>query len=105
MASITKEHARKLVRKLKATIDTKSKAHDLALVYHNGVIIATFGIRRGSNNNLPHGHIPNALHLNARDTLLLANCPMPVEEWVRRLTEAGVIEEDDPSEESENGNG
>jgi hypothetical protein len=104
MASITKEHARKLVRKLKATVTTNTKAHDLAEVHHNGVLIASFGIRRGSNKNLPHPHIPNDVHLNRRETLDLANCPMSVEQWHQRLIEAGVMDADDLPEEPDNEN-
>jgi hypothetical protein len=94
MASITKELAKKLVHKLKAVVTTKSKAHDLAEVHHNGVLIAIFGMRR-SPRNLPHPHIPNDVHLNTRDALDLANCPMSVKQWHQKLVEAGVLEPDD----------
>jgi hypothetical protein len=84
------------VHKLKATVIKGKKAHDLAEVYHNGVLIASFGIRR-SPKNLPHPHIPNDVGLNRRDTLDLANCPMSVEEWHERLG----IKADDVEEEEE----
>jgi hypothetical protein len=97
MPPINKQHARSIARKLKATIDTSGKAHDLACVYHEGRLIASFGIRRGSKKSLGHGHIPNDLTLSPHDTLLLANCPMSREEWIRRV----VGEEEVPEEEEE----
>jgi hypothetical protein len=33
MASITKDHARAIAKKLRATVNAKSKAHDAAVVY------------------------------------------------------------------------
>jgi hypothetical protein len=77
---------------LGAVIDTSTKAHDIALIYHNGILIATFGIRRGSRKSLGHGHIPGALHLRPNETLRLANCPLSREEWIQRLIDQGLIE-------------
>ena len=85
MPPINKQHAQSIARKLKATIDKTGKAHDLAYVYHHGVLIASFGIRRGSRPSLGHGHISNDLGMNQHDTLRLANCPMSREEWIQRV--------------------
>jgi hypothetical protein len=85
MATITKEHAKKIAKKMKAIIVKGTKAHDYALVYHDGVIVAQFGIRRGSKKNLGHGHIPGDLQLSPHDTVLLANCPLSRDEWIRRV--------------------
>lgn len=93
MARITKEHARKIARKLGAVIETGTKAHDLALVYHNDLLIATFGIRRGSRKDIGHGHIPSALHVGPRDCLGLANCPLSREAWIQMLIEAGWVDD------------
>ena len=87
MPPINKQHAKSIARKLKATIDKSSKAHDIAYVYDDeGTLLASFGIRRGSKKSLGHGHIPNDLGLNQHDTLRLANCPLSREEWIRRIT-------------------
>jgi hypothetical protein len=95
MATITKQHARKLVRKLEAVVVTGQKAHDYAHVYRGDEVIATFGIRRGSKQNLPHPHIAEALHINRHDTLRLANCPLSREEWIQMLLDGGHIEPED----------
>jgi hypothetical protein len=61
---ITREHAEKIVKKLQAVNEsTKNSAHDTYVVYHNDVEIASFGIRRGSKKDIPHGHIPDELHI------------------------------------------
>ncbi len=105
MPPINKDHANAIAKKLLATIETGKKAHDVARVYRNGVLIATFGIRRGSNRNLGHGHIAKDLHLSPRQTILLAQCPLSVEQWHEMLLEGGFIDDDAedgvPSEDSE----
>jgi hypothetical protein len=99
MATITTQHALKIVKKLKATVEKGGKAHDIAHVYYKGRVIASFGIRRGSNKNLPHPHIPNDLHLRPHDTIQLANCPLSRAAWLRRLREQGWIDEEDGEDE------
>jgi len=101
MATLTKQHARKIAKKLGAEIDKSPKAHDLAIIRHNGEIIATFGIRRGSNNNLPHGHISDDLHIRPREAINLANCPMSPAQWIQRLGEQNVVEDVTPENEAE----
>lgn len=91
MPGVTKSHAMAIARKLDAEIDTRNRAHDIAKVYENGQLIAWFGIRRGSKRDLGHPHIPNDLHLNRHDTLLLAQCHISREEWVEILVERGII--------------
>lgn len=46
MATITKELAIKIAKKLGAEIQNRGGAHDLAKVYYKGKLIAHFGIRR-----------------------------------------------------------
>lgn len=77
MSLLTKEHARTIATKLGAEIRTKRKAHDLAIVYEDGIRIGQFGIRRGSHSNLGHDHLPNALHLSPRECLELVRSPLP----------------------------
>ena len=90
---ISKQHAKKIAKKLKATIVTprKGSAHDLALIFHEDRLIAQFGIRRGSKKNLPHNHIPEALHRGPHDCLSLAQCPFTRKQWLQKMLELGLI--------------
>jgi hypothetical protein len=90
---ITKEHATRIVKKLKAEVVSprKGSAHDLALIYQDGRLVAQFGIRRGSQKGLPHNHIPSALHLSPHLCLLLAQCPYSREQWLQRMREMRLI--------------
>ncbi len=91
MSLLTKEHARGLATKLGAEIRTKRKAHDLAIVYEDGIRIGQFGIRRGSQSNLGHDHLPNALHLSPRECLELVRCSLTREDWIAKLREKGLV--------------
>jgi hypothetical protein len=75
---LTKEHALKIKKKLKAEIQKgkKNRPHDFAVVYCDDKLIASFGIRRGSNKRLPHDHIPPNLHTAPTDCLRLAQCSL-----------------------------
>lgn len=91
---ITREHADKIVRKLKAE-RLGGRAHDLAVVRYNGREVAAFGIRRASSKDTGHGHIPKDLSLSPSQVLRLANCPMSYEEWVNRMKEKNLIPRED----------
>lgn len=90
---LTKEHALKIKRKLKAKITQakKNRPHELAVIYLEDKLIASFGIRRGSNKHLPHDHIPASLHLQPNECLRLAQCSITREEWLRSLKARGII--------------
>jgi len=90
MAYITKELALKIAKKLNARIRHTTKAHDIAEIFHQGRLIATFGIRRGSNKNLGHDHIPQQIFIGARDARLLGQCPMSKEQWLQIVTDKGM---------------
>lgn len=89
MAIITKQLAVEIAKKLKAEVCKRNKAHDIALVYHEGKMVAHFGIRRGSNKNLSHDHITDQIFLRPRQARLLGQCPMSREEWVKIVAEKG----------------
>ena len=92
MPVIDKELAEKIVKKLKAKVDLKpNRPHDLALVYEGDVLVAKFGLRRGSKKSLGHDHIPEELHVSARQTKDLAHCPLSREEWLQILREKNLI--------------
>jgi len=90
--TITKEHAEKIVKKLRARVVTARAAHDLAQVFYDDVLIVEFGIRRGSSKDLGHPFLPNDLQLTHRQTLDLANCPLSYEKWVELMQSKGLIE-------------
>jgi len=96
MASLDKSHAKRIAKKLKAVIDKRGKAHDLALIYHDEQLVAWFGIRRGSRKSLGHGHTPADLHVSLKEALDLARCPMSREDWVHRMTDLGLIGDEQP---------
>jgi hypothetical protein len=76
VAIITRELADKIAKKLRAQIRSKGKAHDYALVYHGGKLIASFGIRQGSKKSLGHDHVPGRLYISQSKTSSVAR-PMP----------------------------
>jgi hypothetical protein len=91
---ITRELADKIAKKLKAKIDTKiSKAHDMALVYEGKVLIATFGIRRGSEKDKGHDHIPAQIFVNSHFAKSLGQCPKSRAHWIEEMRGKGLIEE------------
>ena len=56
---ITKELAERIAAKLQAVSHPKkNRPHDLYRVYHEGVFIAHFGIRRSSKKDQGHDHVP-----------------------------------------------
>ena len=92
MPILTKEHALKIAKKLKADIDErKNRPHDLARIYYGEKLVTSFGIRRGSKKNLGHDHIPSQIYASPRNTRLLADCPLSREDWVKSLKEKGWI--------------
>ncbi|MBI3852396.1 MAG: hypothetical protein HY298_19240 [Verrucomicrobia bacterium] len=88
---ITKESALKIAKKLEAEIETGGKAHDMAYVYHEGKMIANFGIRRGSQKDKGHDHIPRDLHVGPHDARMLAQCPLTRAGWLDILGEKGLL--------------
>jgi hypothetical protein len=70
--------------------NASTKAHDIAEIFHQGRLVATFGIRRGSNKNLGHDHIPHQIFLRAREAKLLGQCPMSKEQWLQIITGKGM---------------
>ncbi len=87
---LTREDAEKITAKLKATIRHKSN-HDLAVIEYQGKRIAQFGIRRGSRKDQGHGHIPTSIHLSPHEALLLAQCPMSLDDWISKMRDKGFI--------------
>ena len=91
MAVITKELALQIVKKLKAEIVKQTKAHDIAVVDHQGKIVAQFGIRRGSRKDLGHDHIPEQIFLRPRQARELGQCTIFRDDWIKIIKEKGMI--------------
>jgi hypothetical protein len=105
---ITRQHADKIARKLEATEETGSKKsggareHISFVVSHEGVEIAWFGVRRGSNKDQPHGHIPRDLNLSPNHCRRLADCTIDREEYIEIMRQKGLLpEEGEPLPERE----
>ncbi len=93
---ITLELARKIVKKLKAKkIPKRSSAHDFMVVEENGQDVASFGIRRGSEKDQGHDHIPKNLLVTTRFAKDLANCPKSRQDWIDHMKERGLIQDSD----------
>jgi hypothetical protein len=94
---ITKEHAEAIARKLGAkTVSGKMKSggsreHEAAVIYYDGVEIASFGIRRGSNKEAPHGHLTEDLHVSPNECRQLADCPMSFDQWLEVMRKKNLL--------------
>ncbi len=91
MATITKELAKNIAKKLGAEHKKKTTAHDFYVIYHQGKPIANFGIRRGSRKELGHDHVPSQIFLRPHDARLLGQCPMSREQWLRKMSAKGLL--------------
>ena len=87
---ITTQLAVKIAKKLGAVMRS-GRAHDHADIFYDGKLIATFGIRRGSNQNQGHDHIAKDLYVGPHDAKLLAQCPLKLEGWLKILKDKGII--------------
>lgn len=94
MAHLNRDHAWKIVEKLGAETETGRGGHQLAKVYYEGIRIAQFGIRYGSNNDQGHDHIPKGIHLSPHESMLLARCPMSYEAWIEKMKHKGIIQDE-----------
>jgi hypothetical protein len=105
---INRQHADKIARKLEATEESGSKPsggareHISFVVSHNGVEIAWFGVRRGSNKEQPHGHIPRDLNLSPNQCRRLADCTIDREGYIEIMRQKGLLpEQREPAPERE----
>src|SRR5271163_2292145 len=97
---ITKELAIKIAKKLGAQkVVKKNRPHDNYLVFQDGLLVARFSIRRGSEKDKGHDHIPAEIHLSAHDAKLFAQCAHAYDYWVEEMRIKGII----PREQTRNG--
>ncbi len=88
---ITKELAEKIVHKLGAVRQQVGKAHDIYGVVHDGLLIASFGPRRGSEKDKGHDHIPNDLHVGPGFAKAFAQCSKSKDDWLDVLRAKGLL--------------
>ena len=84
---ITKELALKIVKKLKATNESDpSDEHDLYTVYDGrNVLVASFGVRRSSQKDKGHDHIPRELQVGPNLAKGLGNCPKSRNDYLLKI--------------------
>ena len=92
LTMLTKDHAEKIARKLGAKIVRSKRNHDLAIISHEGLIIASFGIRRSSRRDKGHDHIPRNLRFAPHQCIGLANCPVSKDDWLNHMRTLGLVE-------------
>ena len=91
MANITKDLALKIADKLSAVIVPRPRGpHDLAQIYSDeGMLVASFGIRRSPRKDKGHDHIPRDLHITAHEARELGLCSWYRPDYLRALSERG----------------
>lgn len=92
MGKLDKDDAYAIAKKLGASISESNGAHDEADVYHDGKLIASFGIRRGSRKGQGHDHICDELNISRRRCKNLAQCVMSREEWIEEMKQNGYLD-------------
>ena len=89
---ITKEHALKIRDKLGARImPERGSAHDVYGIYYNEQLVASFGIRRGSEKGQGHDHIPHAINVSPNFAKQIALCGKYLEDYLERLRQSGYL--------------
>ena len=87
-SKIQRREACDIAKKLRAEITDGTK-HERALIYENGALITSFGIRH--NRTGGHGHIPRQLFVNETVALQLAKCTISREQYFDILNDAGRL--------------
>lgn len=93
---VTKQLAIVILDKLHATLVKSGKAHDEYRVEHGGRVIAMTSLRRGSEKDLGHDHMPRDLHISPNQAKKLGQCPWKHEDFIRCLQDKGIIPPDPP---------
>lgn len=88
---ITRELAEKIAKKLDAQVETSGGAHSIAYIFLDGVLVAQFGIRRGSEKDKGHDHIPDEIFVGPNKAKRLGQCPMSKKQWIEHLREIGRL--------------
>ncbi len=90
MAQFTRKHADLIARKLDCVM-REGKRHTRAAVFENGVLVASFGLRRGSKET-GHDYLPRELHLKQSECWALYECSLTREAYLQLMRERGQLE-------------
>ncbi len=99
MRIITKELALRIIDKLKAKKVRSGKAHDDYAFEYNGRIILQTSLRRGSEKDIGHDHMPGDLGMGPGKTKLFAQCNVTMKQYIKILKGQGLIEAEEGDEE------
>jgi hypothetical protein len=88
---VTKELALKIAKKLEAELSEITGGHTKASIFYEGKLIASFGIRRGSEKDKGHDFIQRQLYIGPHDAKLLAQCPLTRDGWIKKIRDKGKI--------------
>lgn len=89
MAQFTQKHAELIASKLDCLI-REGKRHTRAMLFHQGVLLASFGIRRGSKE-AGHDYLPRELHLKQNECWELYDCSLTREAYLQLMRERGKL--------------
>jgi hypothetical protein len=96
---LTQQVAAKALDKLEAVDETqRGDAHPTYGIYHNGVLIASTGLRHSPKPDILVPHVKRDLRVNVQFILDLARCPKNKIDWLRAV---GAIPSQDAGGQSE----
>ena len=89
---ITKELAIKIRDKLGAIkMPERSSAHDVYGIYYNNQVIGLIGIRRGSEKDKGHDHIPRNINVSTGFAKQIGLCNKYLKDYLEYLRQAGLL--------------
>jgi len=98
---ITKELAKKIVKKLKGKKGAQTEAHQSYDVFYDSsrtLLITNLTIRHGSERDKGHDHMEDELFLSPHNAKELARCNLSRDQWIDNLVENGhLVRPDDPA--------
>jgi hypothetical protein len=90
-ANITVEHAKKIIRKLKAKLSAHTSKHHCHYdVIHNDRVILTFGVSHTPKKGFPQDHLPGQLRVNGHTTKCLAECSFSRKAFINEMENQGL---------------
>ncbi len=85
---LQRKEAEAIAKKLEAQIVHGAK-HIHANIYHDGILILTFGIRH--DKKAGHGHIPKYLKISETEAVKMAKCHISKDEYFQLIKNTGLI--------------
>lgn len=91
-AVVTLEHAKKIIKKLKASLSGTQSTHHVHYSFvHNKKVVLSFAVSHTPQKGKPQSHLPSQLHLNAFQTREFANCNITYAEYVKILRKLHIL--------------